>query len=218
MPYASCPNKRDSRTETIIKTYQNHYNATEIPDHKQYWAICGPCCHNEGTLDIGCEPHQLVESGLITPSQFHGIEIQEKIHNLNKTVNNGMHWYLGDFYNTMVAYSCDNTFDPAIVNADLLFMPKLASQYASKILLFLATVNKEEMMVVCNFIAEHRYFRSNMDEMMKCLEREPTFQAAFTSAKWSIHPEYYWYDGTTKENHRGRSTRMMTAIFFKEKS
>ncbi len=215
MHYGQCPKKAESRNQTIIQTYKDKYGANSIPTQAQYWTMCGRCSYSENQLEIGCEPYQILQSGLIEPTQFHGVEIDKDIYSWNSKVNNGMNWHYGDFYTTMIEYSNENTFNPAIVNADLIHMPKHAAPYISKIMMFLSTVGIEKTMLICNIVAEHRYLRSDIKEMCRLLESNTNYQMANNVAKWEIHSDYYWYNGTQKVESTGRSTKMMTMIFFK---
>jgi len=211
MHYGACPKKIESRHQTIIKTYREHYDIQSIPKNKQYWTICGRCSYAKNQLEDNCEPDQIIKSNLVKPSQFHGIEISEEIYKWNKQANKQIHWHLGDFYETMVEYSNHNVFNPAIVNSDMLLMPKYGTQYLSKVMQFLTTASKE-VMLVGNFVTEHRHFRADINDIMRGLQEEPSFQFAFDKGNWKIHNKYYWYKGTGK-NH----TRMTTIILFKNK-
>ena len=208
--YGACPKKIASRQQTIINIYRNRYNLQSIPEDKQYWTICGRCSYEYGKLEEHCEPDQIISSGLVKPNQFHGIEISQEIYDWNAKANKDINWHLGDFYETMVEYSNHNYFNPAIINADMLLMPKNGAQYLSKILSFIDTKVKD-VMVVANYVAECRHLRSNMDDIVSNIEKEPSFQLAFNNGNWSIHDEYYWYNGTGKT-----STKMITVIFFKQ--
>lgn len=209
MHYGQCPKKAESRNQTIIQTYRKHHNTNSIPQSSQYWSICGRCSYEENKLETNCEPDQVVNSGLIKSNQFHGIEIDQEIYNWNRRGNSEINWYLGDFYETMVEYANHNEFRPAIVNADLLRMPKFGGQYFARIMQFLSGVGGE-VMLVGNFVMEHRQMRATIGDLVKRLEGESCFQYAMNNADWSWNPEFYWYNGTGKT-----STKMMTVILFK---
>ena len=210
--YGNCPKKRESREETIIDAWRNKTGLERLPDDAQYWTICGKCSYEEnvGELEPNCEPDQIIKSGLALPSQIHGIELEEKIYRCNVTVKNGINWHLGDFYETIVEYANDNSFNPAIVNADMLLMPDNAARYLAKIMRFLSH-NDSEVMLVSNMVEEVRHLRSTVDDFIGSLEKEPNFQYAIDMANWEFVPNYYWYNGTGKT-----TTKMMTVILFKQ--
>jgi len=210
MHYGACPKKIESRHQTIINTYCKHYNATLLPLNAQYWSICGRCSYKKNHLENNCEPDQLIKANLITPNQFHGIEIDKKIYKWNKQSNKNINWYLGDFYETMVIYSNHHNFNPSIVNADMLLMPKFGAQYFSKVMQFLTTSAKQ-VMLVGNFVAEHRHFRTKIEDIMNNLEKEPRFQFSIHNGNWKFNKDYYWYNGTGKT-----TTKMTTIILFKK--
>jgi hypothetical protein len=210
MHYGGCPKKIESRYQTIIKAYQNHYNLNTIPKDSQYWSICGRCSYEFGKLEDNCEPDQMIKSGLVKPNQIHGIEIDKEIFKYNQKAHKGINWHIGDFYEIMVEYANNNYFNPAIVNSDMLLMPKLGVQYLSKIMQFLTT-SANQVMLVGNFVSEHRHFRFGIEDIIDGMEKEPCFQCSMNMANWEFNKEYYWYNGTGKT-----TTKMMTIILFKQ--
>ena len=210
MHYGACLKKAESRLQTIIKAYQGHCKKASIPANSQYWSICGRCSYENGKLEIGCEPDQIIKSKLIQPCQFHGVEIDKEIYNWNKRADKRINWHCGDFYETMVEYTNHNKFNPAIVNADMIVMSKYGSQYLSKIMQFLTTSAKE-VMLVGNFVTSQRYFREDINDIKKALSNEPGYQFSMNNGKWRLNKEYYWYNGTGKTR-----TKMTTIILFKE--
>lgn len=209
--YGACPKKLEARRQTIIKTYRDYYGIQSIPKNKQYWSICGRCSYTSGKLEHGCEPDQLVQDGLIKPIQFFGIEINPEIHEYNTMSNSEMHWLLGDFYEQMVEYSNHNLFNPAIVNADMLFMPKFGVEYLSRTMHFLTTITTaNQVMLVGNFILHTRNHVSKKEDIISGMEKEPLFQASMNGGKWNIHNQFYRYNGTGNTR-----TKMGTIILFK---
>lgn len=197
VPYSLCPKKAESRAQTIINL--------SAPTSRQYWSMCGRCCHRTGVLTPNSEPDQMLS--IIAPSQFHGVELDPEIHSWNKTVPN-FHWHNGDFYETMVEYANRNVFDPAIVNADMVVMPKFGVPYVAKILQFLTGVSGSTMFVA-NFVTSYRHMRAGIGDIVSGLEREPCYQYAMSSGRWRWHEEYYWYRGT------GNGGTTMTTIVLK---
>jgi len=210
MHYGACPKKAESRFQTIIKTYRKHYKRDAILANAQYWSICGRCSYETGKLEKRCEPDQVIEAKLITPNQFHGVEINDEIYEFNKKADKRIHWYLGDFYEVMVKCSNQDKFNPAIVNTDMLLMPSFGVQYLSRIMQFLTTSAKE-VMLIGNFVTEYRHFRKGIEDIKNGLQKEPCYQFSMNNAKWDFNKEYYWYNGTGKTR-----TKMTTIIMWKK--
>lgn len=209
MHYGACPKKVESRSEVIINTYRNHYKNNSIQSNSQYWTICGKCAYN-GILEENCEPDQIIKSKLARPNQIHGVEILESIHQENLSSGLDINWHLGDFYEILSNEINEDDFHPAIVNADLLMMPKKAASYFARLMQLLSFTDKETMLVV-NLVKEFRHFRSDMNDFVEELEKSPNFQLAMNKAKWNFNEEYYWYNGTGNT-----TTNMMSLIVFKE--
>jgi hypothetical protein len=209
MHYGACPKKLEARYQTIIKTYRDHYGKQSIPKNSQYWSICGRCSYEMNKLEDNCEPDQLIKAKLIKPNQFFGVEINPEIYEFNKS-NKGMNWFLGDFYEQMVEYSNYNIFSPAIVNIDMLLMPKCGVEYFARIMSFLSSIKTKNIMVVANFIIKTRQHVAHKEDIVKRLEREPLFQNSMSINKWRIYNQFYWYNGTGKTR-----TKMGSIILFK---
>ena len=211
MHYGACPKKLEARFQTIIKTYKEHYNINHIPKDKQYWSICGRCSYQMNQLEPYCEPDQLVKEKLITPQQFFGVEICEEIFNFNNS-NKDFNWFLGDFYETIVEYANNNEFKPAIVNVDMLLMPKFGVEYLSRIMHFLDSIKETNIMLIGNFIMKSRHQVAKKEDIMNGLQKEAMFQDAMSNGNWNIHNDFYLYNGTGKTR-----TKMGTVILFKAK-
>jgi hypothetical protein len=210
MHYGACPKKLEARYQTIIKVYRDHYGKQAIPSSSQYWSICGRCSYDMGKMEENCEPDQLIKYKLIKPNQFYGVEISPEIYEFNKSCNNEINWFLGDFYDQMVEYSNHNKFEPAIVNADILLMPKCGVEYFSKVMHFLNSSAKN-VMLIGNFIMKARHQVATIKDIVNGLEKEPCFQDSMSSRKWIIHNEIYLYNGTGKTR-----TKMGSVILFKK--
>jgi hypothetical protein len=211
MHYGACPKKLEARFQTIISTYRNHYKKNSIPKGTQYWSICGRCSYKIGQIEENCEPDQLIKAQFIKPEQFYGVEINPEIHEFNKNSDSKMYWFLGDFYEQMVEFSNHNKFNPSIVNADMLLMPKCGVEYLSKIMHFLTSIKTVPIMLVGNFIMKTRQHVASPIDIVRGLEKEPLFQDSMNSKKWQIHPMFYTYNGTGKTR-----TKMGTVILFKQ--
>jgi hypothetical protein len=203
-----CPKKLKARQETILDFYRKAFKRESVPTGKQYWTICGQCSVGNGKPIQGCEYDQVTSFKFAKPCQFHGVEIVPEIHNANTTIK-GTHWHLGDFYQEMVSQDNLGTFDPAIVNADLLMMPENGSGYLSRIVAFLTAINISGVMVVSNVILRQRQHRFTNDDTIRFLSEDPQFKYALDIGKWKIYPLGYVYNGTGNNK-----TIMGTVVIF----
>ena len=112
----------------------------------------------------------------------------------------------------MIEYSNHNRFDPAVVNVDMLLMPKCGVEYLSKILHFVTSLKIKNVMVVCNMILKTRQHVAKSEDIIDGLEKEPCFQASMNQCNWKMHNQFYWYNGTGKTR-----TKMGTIILFNRK-
>ena len=111
----------------------------------------------------------------------------------------------------MAEYSNKHEFNPAIVNVDMVYMPKRGSSYFAKILQLLTTAKEaKEVILVGNFVMESRHWRSSIDDIIDGLEKQPCFQFSMHNGNWELGDQYYTYLGTG-----GDSTTMSTIIYHK---
>jgi len=190
-----CPKKHKAREETIVNLYRTIFGKPSIPKSKQYWTISGQCSSGDSKVIPNCEYDHVVSSKLIKPVQFHGAEIVPEIYEANKTIV-GPNWYLGDFYQTMVAQDNIGNFKPAVVNADLLMMPENGAMYLSKILAFLTALKIKNVMVIGNLILRYRQFKFTNEDTVKFLSEDPQFKYAMEVGQWNIYDQGYTYNGT----------------------
>ena len=184
--------KVSARYETIISQYQSIFSK-HTPVNKQYWTVCGDCADTNGNLVKGSEPDQMISSKLITPSQFHGVEIDVSRHNRNKNISNfDAQWYNGDLYQTMI--ECKE-FNPSIINFDSLLMPELGAKYFSKIMYMINALKIKNAMLVWNCILKSYCHSSKITDMIGCLEKTPQFQKAY-DGRWNFDGKAYVYYGS----------------------
>jgi len=197
----SCPKKLEARRQTIIEPYKDIFGES-IPADKQYWAMCGQCSIGGKPLE-DCEIDQVSKAGLITPDQFHGVEINPAIHKLNEQGWPDANWYCGDFYGQMKEACADENFNPAIVNADLISMPDRGVGYFADIMSFLSSV-VDETMLVANMVMEYKRFpdrNRDMEFVMQQLNKQDQFQKALKNKNWTLYKkQYYAYNGTGEES------------------
>jgi hypothetical protein len=208
----SCPKKQHARSETIISQYKNNFGI-EIPKDKQYWTLSGQCADSSGNQLKGCELWQILESKLISKNQFHGVEINKEIYDLNVKAFPDTNWHNDDFYRAMIKAKSNDDFNPAIVNIDLIRTIDGGGVYASKILSFLTEVC-DEVLVVVNVILHMRYYKTkNGEDVINFLNKHHQFRHAMRG-NWTLLKDYYEYNGT---GETGSRTKMGSFIFIKNK-
>ena len=80
---ALCLRKKESRKKTIIEPFKKLFKGSLDP-LKQYWTLAGPCFDESGNLGEHSELKQVIDSGLIKPNQYHGIDNSLEIIEKNK--------------------------------------------------------------------------------------------------------------------------------------
>lgn len=198
----SCPKKTQARYDTIIKRYRcNFYDS--IPQDRQFWSMCGQNADQDGLIE-NSEYHQLITSGLILPHQYHGVELNQEIHNINRTID-GPNWYHGDFFTAMLR---SNNFAPAIINADFTRTPKKEAAKFAAIMDFVTQGDIYDVMLVGNFCLRFiSHDAKDGNEIISKLNRQPLFQRSVH--KWNYDQTYYQYPGTNS-----KASMMGTVVFW----
>jgi len=191
-----CPKKLKARKDTIIDMYRKHFY-DKLPKEKQHWTMCGQCSTEDNQIATGCELDQLTKEGLITPNQFYGVETQKEIAMSNSLLETEANFINNDFYKAMVEADNDDNFNPAIVNADMISMPKSAAEYLSKIIAFL-TERVNDIMLVCNLVLRCRCKHVGGSDIIKALNELPRF--TMNIKHWEMELKYYQYYGTGNNN------------------
>ena len=91
-----------------------------IPIGRQYWTLC-----NEQPPEPGSEIVQLVDLGLLTVDQFHGVDKDVDkngreigIIRRNRQWHPNAHWYRGDWVETIKMQTMQGRFNPAMIYLD----------------------------------------------------------------------------------------------------
>lgn len=197
--------KLDSRYNTIIKYYRDKYKQS-LPIDKQYYSICAQCSDEEGNIIEGCELHQLLDSSFIAAEQFHGIDIDPEVYNLNTKNTSGAHWYNGSLIDVIAVQAAKLNFNPGVINIDTLNMPKRGVKLLAD-LLFL-TRNIPECMYVGNFILFTRGKYSAPEEIINCLNKEDVMK--YVDIEWD--GTCYLYGGSFGD----KKTLMGTIILYRK--
>jgi len=102
--------KINARQENI-KLFREITGRQCIPKGRTYWTLC-----NRQTVSPGSEISQLLDAGLLTTGQFHGVDRDEDIIERNKQWHPKAHWHHGDWIEFIE--SCGNKFNPAFIYLD----------------------------------------------------------------------------------------------------
>lgn len=208
--YSHCPKKAAARQATILDPYRAIFGHS-VPVDQQYWSMCASCADHRGVIE-GSELHKILEAGLIHPYQFHGVDRDPSIFRENSKYL-GSNWYCNDFLLAMQQSHAAGQFRPAIINADLIYMPPKGSQYIASILDFLDGAGLTDTIVIANIVLKSHNRFSNIAEIIKMLSESLTFQIIWNKGIWKVYgDEAYIYKGTDSE--KGRSnTEMGTVVF-----
>jgi hypothetical protein len=210
---ASCPRKAKARFDTIINTYRELFH-DRLPEEKQYWTLAGPCFDEKGKLGSCSEIHQLISSGLITESQYHGIDNGIEIIEKNRIAAPSSNFYHGDFISQLQIASRNN-FDPGIIHADYTKLKETSVVDTSNIVYLVENSNISDVMIVMNFPWNNPYngaFKGtiNPEEVIELLKNNQRFNASWNDS-WKIYPKCYTYNGTGERS----KTTMVTFILVK---
>ena len=216
--YQICPKKEAAREETIISVYRELFGHS-LPEGKQYWSMCSGHTNPDGTFSHGSELGQMLKEGLITVDQFHGVDIVEEIIQKNKNALPESNWHHGDFVRMMKKAYLQNSFNPAIINADFVSMSKKASVEVSDIIELLTYIKAKNVMVVSNIMYNNPYgdkriskpLDTNPDEILEDYMKHNVFKSSWKEGEWNLYPDSYFYYGTGKDSR----TVMMSSIFYK---
>jgi hypothetical protein len=215
---ASCPRKAKARFDTIINTYRELFH-DKLPEEKQYWTLAGPCFDEDGELGTCSEIHQLISSGLITESQYHGIDNGIEIIEKNRIAAPNSNFYHGDFISQLQIEAQTGRFNPGIVNCDFTKMVKTSAVDVGNVMYLLDNHNISDTMMVVNFPANNPYsgkldentdYEKLIDDFWNELSSNQRFNSSWNE-RCHIYPECYLYGGTG-ENSR---TTMITFIIYK---
>jgi hypothetical protein len=107
--------KSSAREESIILPYRDLTGRISIERSRQYWTLAGKYL----SLNSNSEIVQMVDSGLITPNQYYGSEIDNDAYKVSKDVFQKeypqSHLYEGDIVSNMTKAYSIGTFRPEII-------------------------------------------------------------------------------------------------------
>lgn len=201
--------KIESRKQAIVDQYHQFFGK-QVPEGKQYWTMCGAYFDEQNNRLHG-ELGQLVNEGLITPDQFHGVDCEAIIIATNQQLYPDVDWHLGDFKDVMSQYAIKGKFNPAIINYDGVMQPEFGAKYLKSIMKLIDNNVKDGLLLVANFILRNPYRGSvkfdgsDVIDELKGIYLFPDH--------WQLLPRFYAYNGT---GDRSR-THMGTFVFIKSK-
>ncbi len=206
-----CDEKKSARSLTIIDIYK-HFFHKNIPKDKQYWTMCGAHFGINGTPILG-ECGHLLDEGLIDKDQFYGVDREESIIDMNKTLFPAIKWIHGDFVDTIENNILLNSFNPAIINYDGVMQPKYGTKYLKRLLKLLDYNYEEEVLLISNFVLKNPYRSANIltysiDETVEELSK-----IYWVPDHWTIIPKGYVYSGFS----RNSNSIMGVIMFIKDK-
>jgi len=203
----SCSKKLEARFATIIRPWMERFGKP-LPKDKQYWTMCGKCFKDDGSRLEHCEIGQLLEHGLIMPSQFHGVDIDREVIEGNKKAWPNVDWTVGDFRSTMLAR---RDFSPGIVNCDTTFRPRRAAQMIGDVMYDLDVVSSGELMLVANVVLSIMGIMKG--DAIRRLSKDGNFMSSWTSGRWEAYKEaVFEYKGSGTSN----STVMGSVVLFRK--
>lgn len=200
------PNKIQARNESIFKAFLAKTGLSKLPEDRQYWSLSANC---SGTSKEHSDIDHPVRLGLITPNQYHGVDIQTKIIKANKKAWPTAHWYNMDFLNAMLLAGL--TFRPGVVNFDTLQIPSTAVPSFLDILRYISDKSDGFTMAVLNVITKNpyspnKYTDKDVTDAVGKDKRWSRLQRDWTMEQWC-----YWYPGKDNKSR----TEMTTFVFFK---
>lgn len=181
MPRYSCHEKQEARNDTI-KSFRSSLVGTSL----QYWTLAGPC-GRAGKIKAGSELDWATREGLIEPHQFHGVDCSQLVTDRNRSLPGN--WYCGDFFETL--RDCEK-LQPGLINYDSMLMPARGAEYLARILYLVRDFR--DLVVVGNFVIRNRYYCAERSDVLRQLQREPLYQAAWRTNHWSMPTKGHAYE------------------------
>lgn len=101
--------KHQTRRDTVIEIYRQTTGRQQLPEDRQYWSLTGLPVDDRNE-----ELWQLLQSGLIKESQFHGVNEDWRVIRHNSLLYPAAHWHLGVWVDVLFS----TEFNPALVYYD----------------------------------------------------------------------------------------------------
>lgn len=192
------PLKHQSRVKTIIEPFKEAFG--KFPHNGQYWTLCARC-YDDGLIKES--EYAQVTSSLIRPEQFYGVDLDEETIRQNKRIGRG-NFLHGDFFSVLSSWP---TFNPSVVNLDLLRTFKSEAHNIKRVFLLL----NEHKNLLFNFnilLENYRVKPREPQEIIDFLTKDP--EIAVRIGDWDIKGvRFYLYRGL------GHKTTMLSTTLIK---
>lgn len=216
----TCHKKRVWR-DTVIGVYRELFNRKGLPRDKQYWTIPNKVYDPDFLMGArllpGCEFHQMIQKGLVTTDQCHGVERIGEIYQNNLKVP-GIHSYHGDFLDIMDEQAGLGQFNPGIVMYDSIEYPDTHEDYFPRIMHLLTELGIRDVLVVWNFVIRSRFHRSYTTQgLSNRVHDHYLMSLTLDKAEDSGYPwEYLPYAITYRGSGKGHQSTMATAFYYRK--
>ena len=206
--------KVESRLYSVIKPYRQLTGRRSLPADKQYWTMCGAHYEvkDDGIQAARGEMGQLVDSGLITSSQWRGVDRESVVVENNKRLYPETQWFCGDFKEQLVQACVRGKFNPGIINYDGVMGPKFGLSYLRSIMLLIDANVTGELFMSANFVLRSPYRKDLSFDPMKVVSTLVD-KYYVVPDHWTIVPRFWHYRGGASKSSQ---TRMGTFIFVKK--
>jgi len=194
--YEKCKTKIAARDENIL-LYQRLTGLDKLPEDKGYWTLC-----NHQTDDKDSEIEQMQASGLISKSQFFGVDRDAEIISSNKLYHPDANWISAEWLDA-IEMDC---FNPAFIYLDTTsFADHSRATDLTIQTLFRCDVNT---LLIVNVMLNDPRSSRRFDEkaLIKNLNNHVPARELRT---WKSEILNYIYSATGK-------TDMLSCVFFKE--
>jgi len=196
------PKKIQYREQSILDPYRKYFSHS-LPKNKQYWTMCG--AHFNQDTPLKGELGQLAEEELITPSQFHGVDIQEEIIERNRALYPDVNWHHGDFKEVMEQFSINGDFNPGIINYDGVRGVKFSANYVTRLLWFIDANVQDDLLFSVNILLKIPYNEDAEKEGKDFIDL--LLKKYNCPDHWKMKSTYYNYEGT------GDRSRSVMGVF-----
>ena len=200
-----CPRKYEARFQTITQAYRELFGDV-VPQEKQYWSMCAlNAC--DGKISPSSELGQAMTYGLVSASQFYGVDVSHAVIAANRESCSEAHWICSDIIDAVYRYGRMKRLNPAIMNIDTMNMSAGAISLISRSMLALSEYDVHDVMVTGNVMLNNPHGVEWIDEreatlraekVYTKLKRDSTLKAAWMYGGWNLHPGCYIYHGTGK--------------------
>ena len=185
--YHSKPAKIESRL-VVVDAYRSLTGNHSIPRNKSYWCLC-----NYQPNVVGAEIVDLVRCGLLSKSQFYGVDNDAEVIEYNKEQHEDANWLYGDWLTV-----CRNNYQ-AFSSASLIFYDGIRSVVNKQEAKYIARsmdIAPSGVVFVVNLMLANPYSGESYDpnQFHKLIQ-----SSLINPNEWAYLPEYYSYTSSHAE-------------------